>query len=425
MCTTKLISYLEDIVVLTNKLAALQNEQGQIAKADEKKAIVIIEQLLNFLRSDQAAFISEGYRLSLIADITTWVDKGVDKQPEFGVSRDALELPDNGGLFYFLGPLRLANGNRNGWKFETFLSLRDEPSSPQYQEMYNKYPHPKYICQSSHLLIGSKGLMESNNIVFFPENIQSKSPVERQKYAVFFFNKFYRTYNSISVPVAETFFDKSFIKNRTKGNVQENYEARCVWGYLHDYYHHMGPRPFDEHIDIKTKWYSGLLEEIKVDLQTLLCCLQDETIPYRLEVAEFILVDRMFRYPVERNWSRNFDSGTGLLMLSWFKEAQALLVNKAGKMHLDLAQLEPVAKDIIDSITAIELLENSSYLAQARELVATHLCVKDRTKSAYFDFDFTKIGGNQFEKFYSLTGEVKYELEELIQPAMTRRKIFA
>ncbi|MDE1462524.1 DUF6421 family protein [Spartinivicinus poritis] len=422
MNISKIIQDIKPIIELTNELAYLQNESGTINKEDEPKGIKILAKITGFFKSEVRKNISPVYCQALISDIADWVKAGLENPPDFGRSRDSIKLPENGCLFYFFGPLRLANGNRNGWKFETFLSLRDEPNTLQYKDMYSKYPHPKCICQSSHLLAGSRGLMESNNIVFFPENIQACESVDRQQYAVFFFNKFYLTYNSISIPVANSIIDNSFVKNETNGNVVNNYEARCVWGYLHDFFHHIGPRPFDENIEIKTKWYTGLLEEVKVDLQTLFACLQDETIPHRLEVAEFILLDRMFRYPTEKNWSKNFDSGTGLLMLSWFIQENAIKITEAKQLVIDLDQIIVASNKMVCEIEEIELLEDQEYSAKAKQFVAMHLKVDRGDKKTYFGFDFEKIGGNVFEKFHGIAGSVRYEVEELLQPVLARHE---
>ncbi|CAN0514283.1 unnamed protein product, partial [Scytosiphon promiscuus] len=136
------------------------------------------------------------------ADVGRWRQASLATAPDFTAARDAIRPPRDGEPFFFTGPLRLANGGREGWRFETFLSLREEPADAAYLDLYERFPHPANICQSSHLIAGSRGLLEGNNIVFFPENIQAATPVARQAYAVFFFNKFHRIFNEITLPAA-------------------------------------------------------------------------------------------------------------------------------------------------------------------------------------------------------------------------------
>ncbi|CAN0483728.1 unnamed protein product, partial [Scytosiphon promiscuus] len=150
------------------------------------------------------------------------------------------------------------------------------------------------------------------------------------------------------------------------------YKARCVWGYLHDYFHHQGPRPFDRHVSIKTRWFTGLLEEIKVDLQSLLAC-RTGGIPDGDAVAEFILLDRAFRYPLEPDWYRNFDSGTGLILLAMLEEHGALRLLPDGRFEIDANALESAARHFIAEVEAIEQEDDAIYLARAKDLVRRYL----------------------------------------------------
>ncbi len=199
------------------------------------------------------------YGEALSEDFTRWLNSSFKNKPDFSRSRDALRPPQNGMPFFFTGPLRLANGARSGWRFECFLALREEPDSAAYQEIYKMYPHPKNICQSSHLLFGSSGVVNGNNIVFFAENIQAEEPLDGQNYAVFFFNKFHDIYNEITLNKVASTTVGIPVTNPTGGDPRATYLARCVWGYLHDYFHHQGNRPFDQQVAIKTRWFTGLL----------------------------------------------------------------------------------------------------------------------------------------------------------------------
>jgi hypothetical protein len=306
------------------------------------------------------------------ADAERWRQAGLATPPDFTAARDAIRPPDDGEPFFFAGPLRLANGGREGWRFETFLSLREEPGDAAYVDLYQRFPHPANICQSSHLIAGSRGLLEGNNIVFFPENIQAATPVARQAYAVFFFNKFHRIFNEITLPAAHRATSGIGIANPTAPDPRACYKARCVWGYLHDYFHHQGPRPFNRHVSIKTRWFTGLLEEIKVDLQSLLAC-RAGGIPDGDAVAEFILLDRAFRYPLEPDWYRNFDSGTGLILLAMLEEHGALLLLPDGRLEIHADALENAARHFIDEVEAIEQENDDNYLARAKNLVRRYL----------------------------------------------------
>lgn len=353
-------------------LGSLQAADGGIAPGLHGKAERLLTAIAATTKEIAGVCGQPAFGAAFCADAERWRQAGLATAPDFTAARDAIRPPDDGEPFFFAGPLRLANGGREGWRFETFLSLREEPADETYLDLYDRFPHPANICQSSHLIAGSRGLLEGNNIVFFPENIQAAAPVDRQRYAVFFFNKFHRIFNEITLPAARRATSGIRIANPTASDPRACYKARCVWGYLHDYFHHQGPRPFNRHVSIKTRWFTGLLEEIKVDLQSLLAC-RAGGIPDGDAVAEFILLDRAFRYPLEPDWYRNFDSGTGLILLAVLEEQQALRRLSDGRLEIHADALENTAIHFIDEVEAIERENDANYLARAKELVRRYL----------------------------------------------------
>ncbi|WP_417766953.1 DUF6421 family protein [Stappia sp.] len=353
-------------------LGSLQAVDGSIAPDLHDKAERLLTTISTTTNGIAGVCGQSSFGAAFCADVERWRQAGLATTPDFTAARDAIRPPADGEPFFFAGPLRLANGGREGWRFETFLSLREEPADAAYLDLYERFPHPANICQSSHLVAGSRGLLEGNNIVFFPENIQAATPVDRQRYAVFFFNKFHRIFNEITLPAARRATSGIRIANPTAPDPRACYKARCVWGYLHDYFHHQGPRPFNRHVSIKTRWFTGLLEEIKVDLQSLLACRAGD-IPDGDAVAEFILLDRAFRYPLEPDWYRNFDSGTGLILLAVLDEQHALRRLPDGRLGIDANALENAARHFIDEVEAIEQENDANYLARAKDLVRRYL----------------------------------------------------
>lgn len=353
-------------------LGRFQESDGSVAPRAVSQAKALVRAVAGQAASLAREYGQAAYAAALERDFAAWCGAGLTQPPDFSASRDALRAPDDGCPFFFTGPLRLANGGVRGWRMECFLALREEPVAPAYLELYARYPHPKNICQSSHLLSGSRGLREGNNIVFFPENIQARAPLRNQAYAVFFFNKFHKIFNTITVPTAQAIVARAPIENATASDPRRCYLARCVWGYLHDYFHHRGARPFDEHITVKTRWFTGLLEEIKVDLQTWLACREGDFIDADV-VAEFIFYDRAFRYPTEPDWARNFDSGTGLLLLAMLRERGVVDARADGCLSIDVDGLAESARGFIADVEALEALTDDEYLGAARRMVHRYL----------------------------------------------------
>ncbi len=89
-------------------------------------------------------------------------------------------------------------------------------------------------------------------------------------------------------------------------------------------------------------------------------------------MAEFILFDRTMRYPGEPDWSRNFDSGTGLLLLAYLREAGALSIVD-GRLALALDGVDDAAERFIAEVETLEALSDDAYLAGAEAMVRRFL----------------------------------------------------
>jgi len=362
----------DDYIAAVNALGELQLADGSVDAAHVAEAQALATSVMRTSAGLARAFGQDRYGEALLSDFGDWIDAGLNTVPDFSRSRDALQSPADGMPFFFAGPLRLANGGRTGWRLECLLALREEPEDEAYLKLYKMFPHPKNICQSSHLLAGSQGLVNGNNIVFFPENIKASQPLSSQQYAVFFFNKFHKIFNQITLPKVGQTVASLEPNNPTGDDKRKTYLARCVWGYLHDYFHHQGARPFDENVAIKTRWFTGLLEEIKVDLETWLSCKEGNFIDGEA-VAEFILLDRAFRYPCEPDWNRNFDSGTGLLLLSLMEQEGGLAIDQDGWIRIDMLAFPAIARRFIAEVRAIEALPDAEYVTEAKRMVRRYL----------------------------------------------------
>lgn len=364
---------IERLVEAATRIGAAQEPDGGLrADADGEAARAALPALAEEAARIAEAFGADAYAEALVADTRDWLARDARGRPDFSRSRDALRAPEDERPFFFFGPLRLANGGRVGYRFECFLALREEPDDAPYRALYAGFPHPKNICQSAHLIAGSPGLTRGNNIVFFPENIAAPDVPDKQLYALFFFNKFKAIYETITIPSWDRVGRRDALVASRGAHARDVYEARCVWGYLHDYFHHRGPRSFDEHIGVKTRWFTGLLEELKVDLQSFRVC-RAGGVPHGAMVAEFILFDRTMRYPGEPDWSRNFDSGTGLLLLAYLAEAGAIGLSSTGRLDVDLIAVEAAGARFVAEVEALERLRDADYLQAAEAMVRRYL----------------------------------------------------
>ncbi|WP_244426381.1 hypothetical protein [Bartonella florencae] len=60
------------------------------------------------------------------------------------------------------------------------------------------------------------------------------------------------------------------------------------------------------------------------------------------EITEFILLERIFRYPKGSDQHITFDAGTGILLFEIFMRNNALIETDQGYLQFDLERLEKV-----------------------------------------------------------------------------------
>jgi hypothetical protein len=366
----------ESIIPAVQRLRRLQALDGAIER-DSHSASTLIAELEDGLAALDGGPLPRPAIRAAIADLRRWRAEGIDEPPDFSLSRDQLEPPQEGEFFFFLGPARAQNGPSGveATQFECLLALRDEGS--EISGMRQRFPHRRDGCQSTRLLCGSESFARGNCIVFFPEYILARTEVHEQRFAVFFFNKFRRIYLGRTMPTLRRVFGEqdqlcgAKTWRSARLSHERCYDLRCVWGYLHDYFHHRGPRPLDQSLQLKQDWFASLLEELKADCQVVLTCAQ-ERFPGWLELVEFVLFDRMLRYPLQTGAEDNFDSGTGAYLFEILLHGGAITRGESS-LGFDLDRSLASMREFVAEVEAIEVLEDRAYLTRCREMVLSVL----------------------------------------------------
>ncbi|AXK37071.1 hypothetical protein DVA86_03830 [Streptomyces armeniacus] len=360
------------LVPLVDAFRFRQENDGTVGRPTDEDV-----RLLRAVRDEGARWFTAYGRTAqagaLTADIDGWLAEGLDTAPHFARSRDALRAPADGAWAAFLAPVLTTNSTPPvGKRLEFYLVRRKEPA--ELAALADRYPHPKNNCQATVLLAGSAGIARGNSIVFFPENVAAHDKVTEQPYAVFFFSKFRRIHETFAVPAARAVLTEDSVPRASTGMDPERcYQARSVWGYLHDYFHHQGRWPLDRHIKLKMNWFVGLLEELKVDAQTALAC-HDDAVAYAEEQIDMILLERMFRYPLDAHAVRNFDAGTGVFLFSWLRGLGAL-TGENGRFRLHRDRVLAGLRELVAAVEAMEaqVATPAEYRAAAKAFVREYL----------------------------------------------------
>lgn len=377
------------IICLVDEIRARQELDGSI-KAPGPADYARINELSAELKARAGAIdgLARPLLEATLHDLENWARNGLDQRPFFDKTLASFKTPLPGEALFLLAPMRATNGPApEGFRLELVTGYRSE--SP-YLVDAAKYTQ-NYVAPFQCIKLGaaSTGFAEGNCIVLFPESVAASSKIDKQAFALFFFSKFFRIYNDQTVAEADRLFgrDSQLLFGQLSSrqmSESDMYDARCLWGYYHDYAHHTGLRPLDKNLYIKLNWFTGLLEESKCDLITLRL-VQQHRPDFWQEIAEFILLERMFRYPKGSEQHMTFDAGTGILLFEIFMNAKALIDDEQGRLRFDADRLEEAVASVIADIEGLEKLDDEAYLAGARAYIHKHLGASEHPQ-VRFDF---------------------------------------
>lgn len=91
--------------------------------------------------------------------------------------------------------------------------------------------------------------------------------------------------------------------------------------------------------------------------------------PWLREVTEFILLERLARYPAQHDATSNFDAATGVLLFSWLeRRGYGISVSSStGKVLLNLAKCLNGLNVLVEEIVELDNIEDDATYKQAVE----------------------------------------------------------
>jgi hypothetical protein len=371
------------VVPLVHELQRYQHADGSILPRHRAAAGTALSVLREQLHG--SALFPGRSRAAFDHDLAAWRAADLESSPRFDASRDAIEGPEDKELALYAGPAFMPNSGSVAPLFQLVLIMRDEPES--LSEVRDRYPHMDSACQSTRVLTGSLQAREGLCVVLFPENIPAATAVTRQKFAWFFMNKHIPVYQWTLDRIRRRCGDSLFAEGDPLASPRLDdegmYDTRCCWAHLHEHHHQVGPRPLASNLALKTQRYTGLLEELKVDCQSMQACQRDAALPYRLEVLEFVLFDRLFRYPCAADALSNDDAGAGILLGTWLLR-HGVLTGRDGRVQLaSRAETVRAVDALVSEILALEELDEAQYLKSAENFTLSVLDPPQRAGEMY------------------------------------------
>ncbi|MCE2929465.1 MAG: hypothetical protein LW817_07545 [Candidatus Caenarcaniphilales bacterium] len=220
-----------------------------------------------------------------------------------------------------------------------------------------------------------------DNVALFGENYltQAENENDTNAEAFYFIEKFANRTNKFTIPVINQFTSNDSFKRLKDVNDQGLMFAHSAWLNMHEHNHASGPLPRVDRGEMNgsaakhgyymsnTK-YTGALEELRVDLETILSAFTSTSNQRSRKtfgtqgdlamgdlVGQLILAERLIRYPIqlEDPAKISFDAISSHILINHLLEDGAIKITN-GQMQLDQDKVEQSLKGLHEQIEAKE-----------------------------------------------------------------------
>ena len=288
----------------THDRTALAGEVEQIAGA--------VEGLTTHFAHEQ------DYLRAAIADLRAWAADGYGR-PDFGASLELFRperLRTDGIEHLVLFPMTKQNGPR-GSVLEALIVRVPWPAWLAELEA-TRYDNPKFVPVT---LVDHTAGYDSECAVLFPETVSVATRPARHHFGAIFCDReaerLRRTIGAAS-GLLQINLPPDAAGLLTSEPVSE--QAYALWDLIHDRAHSHGDLPFDPFmIRRRMPYWMYALEELRCDLTAYgeAVELQREGFGFARFVQYAVLLDRMLRFPVTGERTRNYDGLGGQLLFAF------------------------------------------------------------------------------------------------------------
>jgi hypothetical protein len=273
-----------------------------------------------------------------------------------------------------------------------YLTYDTLPTDPHLAERYASPTMPVTITGRT------EGFGSRVVVALFPEN--HLDGIQRPDDLIFYFiDKFVTRHNRITRKMIDEIVEPGgfcAIQGASDECVQQ---ASSWWVRLHEYHHRQGDMPIPDFLPAKKAKPLAGLEELRVDVSSMLACLHDERLPadQALRAYEFILAERLLRYAVEGIPRPNYDAVASQLLFNYLIDHGGIRLTD-GRIGLN-PQLPAVLERFLGEIQRIEHRIHSEPVEAVRKQLLAFT-------NEYTDYD-PEIGDYRHIPFFA---EVKNRL---------------
>lgn len=229
-----------------------------------------------------------------------------------------------------------------------------------FQKKYRTPVLPVSIASSS------KGFSEKSVVALFPENHIDKLHLNSD-YIFYFINKFVDRFFKITRKMIVNFVEGNTFESVYTASKSEIQYASACWVRMHEYYHRTGHLPLQKYLKLKSFKPLAGLEELRVDINSILTCLSDSDIPnYKSKfISEFILAERLLRYSIEGIPNPNYDAIASQMLFNYLVEHKGIII-RGVKIHIS-SNIYDILHKFLDRLNKIEGGIQSKSVEKVRE----------------------------------------------------------
>ncbi|EST31256.1 hypothetical protein N566_20845 [Streptomycetaceae bacterium MP113-05] len=240
-----------------------------------------------------------------------------------------------------------------------FLSYSTLPTNPHLAERYASNTMPVNITACS------EGFRSRVVVALFPEN-HLDGRQDPDDLIFYFVDKFVERHNRITrTMIDEVMAPGSFplIQGADDDTIEG---ASSWWVRLHEFHHRQGDMPIPDFLHAKKLKPLAGLEELRVDVSSMLVCLNDGELPADEARAayEYILAERLLRYAVEGIPRPNYDAVASQLLFNYLSRHGGITLSD-GRISLR-PELPGVLTQFLGEIQAVERRIHDEPVADVR-----------------------------------------------------------
>jgi len=193
-------------------------------------------------------------------------------------------------------------------------------------------------------------------VALFPENFVAKDDFSKGFSVFYFVNVFLRRFEEFGKPILRDFVSKESFWRTKRLSMASLKLSFATWFHLHEHFHSQGILPFNDYFRIKSCRNTAALEELRVDVLSVLACLHIAKSGYDNAYlhAELILFERLLRYSAHANPKSNYDARSSLIFLNFLEESSAVSFKNGDILNLERAKLKDSLERYVGNVEELE-----------------------------------------------------------------------